>query len=656
MSRQDLDTSYAEQLNTARSAGGWIPWTCALLALAWWGGAAAYVIGKYGLDSISTTPWAELGGAFGLAFAPGMALVMAGFMGRESVRSSQTNALVMQATAQLMSPARASADDIRTLSDAIRLATSEVNDRLSETEARVETLKTDMEASANAALKAAEIVRADSEALRKKLSAERDGFASASDELRRQLETVTDALPKHAEKLTRSAEMAHEEMSRAGAQLDGRLNQIEETGKALTARVAQLDQMTADTRKRAQNLVSALVTINEQMQNSSRMVDNSVKAGELAVESSRSTADAIKHAMDSALDGGREMVERLTAQADSAKRIAQQAVDRLNEAAVNAEGSVNRAMDAANKQAEATERRMDQLSVHMYESATRATSAAEAGLDRARSRIEKATTLLSGLDDEPAQPPTRIVAPQRPDHSQPVEQSASPATPPQAVASPKAPTQGVQGLDEDILDPAPQQPSSGSRIAISSLMPFDPLEDEDPDFVASPAAPQPAPAEPQNKPVATSIAPPSPPEEDAPEATTADIGGDAENMTWRDLLSSIDEPDARHETALAFVEQLGRHGIRLKRAIRSADLRRIASAAGRGERQRRRATEQAAPGELQQINRLLRQDRDLRIAAESYLAIEEPDALRVLSNAERAKDDAGPRLAAFLLLDTAIGS
>lgn len=690
MTHKDLDPRFQEQYDAARRAGGWIPWACALLALAWWGGAAAYAFGKFGLDAILQTPWAELGGAFGLAFAPGMALIMAGFMGRESVRSSLTNALIMQSASHLMSPARGHAEDIRSLSDAIRSATSEVNDRLSEAERRIGELKTDMETSANAALKAAEIVRADSEALRSKLAVERDEFGALSDDLRRQLDTVSDALPKHAERISRSAQTAQEDMARAGAQLEERLAHIDETGRNLANRVAQLDQMTADTRKRAQNLVSALVSINEQLLNSSRTVDNAVKAGDLAVDASRTTADAIKSAMDSALDGGRDMVDRLTAQADAAKRAAQQALDQLNQTARAAEESVNRAMEAANKQADAVERRMDQLSARMFESATRATSAAEAGLDRARARIERATTLLSGLDDDGTPlPQTRIIAPNRPDHAQPDAPAAAsdpqkPAQPQQPLAaaapspSPQSPrptapsssstTQGLgaQGLDDDILDPAPvNQPPP--RISIQSLMPFDPLEDlEDEDDAFDPPAPTSTP----QKPVASSAAPPRAPlapqapaplptqtAPQTPEEPTADIEAKSpDNMTWRDLLSGIDQPDSRHETALAFVDQLGRHGIRLKRAIRSADLRRIASAAGRGERHRRRATQQAAPGELQQIERLLRQDNDLRIAAQSYLAIEEPDALRVLAGAERAKDDAGPRLAAYLLLDAALGS
>ena len=63
--RQDTQPRLEAQLQEARRAGGWIPWACAVLALAWWAGAAAYVIGKFGFDTIVQTPWAELGGAFG---------------------------------------------------------------------------------------------------------------------------------------------------------------------------------------------------------------------------------------------------------------------------------------------------------------------------------------------------------------------------------------------------------------------------------------------------------------------------------------------------------------------------------------------------------------------------------------------------------------
>ena len=53
---------------------------------------------------------------------------------------------------------------------------------------------------------------------------------------------------------------------------------------------------------------------------------------------------------------------------------------------------------------------------------------------------------------------------------------------------------------------------------------------------------------------------------------------------------------------------------------------------------------------------MLDSDRDLKMAARSFVTTEEPDALRVLSMAERAREDAAPRLSAFLLLDAALGT
>jgi hypothetical protein len=53
---------------------------------------------------------------------------------------------------------------------------------------------------------------------------------------------------------------------------------------------------------------------------------------------------------------------------------------------------------------------------------------------------------------------------------------------------------------------------------------------------------------------------------------------------------------------------------------------------------------------------MLETDRDLQQAARKFVTHEEPDALRVLSMADRAREDAAPRLSAYLLLDAALGA
>jgi hypothetical protein len=129
------------------------------------------------------------------------------------------------------------------------------------------------------------------------------------------------------------------------------------------------------------------------------------------------------------------------------------------------------------------------------------------------------------------------------------------------------------------------------------------------------------------------------------------------SASWRGLLSSIDDTPTPHlhDQSAAIVDRLDRAGVRLH-AVKASDLRRIANAAHQGERQRRRAIRDTAPSEIQRVTRLLEADRDLEYAARTFVASEEPDALRVLSMADRSREDAAPRLSAYLLLDAALGT
>ncbi len=640
--KQDLE----QRLIHARKAGGWMPWATTSLAFTWWGGTAAYVIGKFGIEELQALPPAELGGGIAMAAAPGLALIMSGFMARESTRSARANELVLAASETLLSPVKSLSAEVDTLGENLARQSNEIYDTLNETEARVQVIRQDMEESSNAAIKASEIVRADTEALKFKLAAERDELSSLSNSIRAQAAALSDAIPMHAEKMTRAATMAQAEVQKAGKQLDERLNNIETTGRNLSASAANLDHMTAESRKRAQQLVQSLMSINENLLGSSRTVDNALKAGDMAVEASKATAEAIRKAMDTALDGARQSADHVAAQAVKSNNEAEEAMKRLIETASRAEGLVKQAMQAANEQAAETEKRMDRMSEHMYTAATRATHAAEAGLERARTRIERASQLLNdGLNDTVS--------------SSHYETATKPQLSPRIAPPPSRASNAdvQQSRPASLLETLKASPGPTPH----DLSPFDPLEDDD-TFDTTPhasdvdrgTAKPTASAEPTGSVAAAAH------EAHSIEQSTRNSQSkpdDQNDMSWRDLLSGIGtniEEGAHDSTALAFVEQLDRSGIRLKRAIRSSDLRRIAAATARGERQRRRATKQAAPGELTQIQRLLQQDEDLRIAAESYLALEEEEAMKFLQRAERAREDAGPRLAAYLLLDAAL--
>ncbi|MDZ4762132.1 MAG: hypothetical protein SGJ21_13790, partial [Alphaproteobacteria bacterium] len=129
-------------------------------------------------------------------------------------------------------------------------------------------------------------------------------------------------------------------------------------------------------------------------------------------------------------------------------------------------------------------------------------------------------------------------------------------------------------------------------------------------------------------------------------------------LSWRDLLTGIEEvaPPQREQSVSTMIERLDRAGVRLTHVVRASDLRRIATASHQGERQRRRVIRDVAPSEIQRVVRLLDADRELQVAAKTFVAVEEPDALRVLAGADRAREDAAPRLSAYLLLDAALGA
>jgi|GEM_PF-5074622 len=65
-SKKDLELRLAH----ARKAGSWMPWATTALAFTWWGGAAAYSLGKYGIEALQIMPPAELGGAIAMAAGP----------------------------------------------------------------------------------------------------------------------------------------------------------------------------------------------------------------------------------------------------------------------------------------------------------------------------------------------------------------------------------------------------------------------------------------------------------------------------------------------------------------------------------------------------------------------------------------------------------
>jgi hypothetical protein len=654
------------QLEAARSAGAWMPWAGASLAVLLWGGAALWLVATMGVPAILGLSPMLLAGGAATFLAPGLVLICAGIMARESRRSTEANAIVLTSARLLLEPADSARGEVATIAEAIAKETQLVNKALADTRGRLDTLKTDIEQSVSAALKASEIVRADSEVLVSKMGAERQSLAQLSESIRNQADALAKAIPRHAQLMSEAARSAQEEVRKSDEALDHRLRSLDETAGRLAQRVDQLDTMGAESRKRSQNLASALMRLDEQLVQSTRMVEAAMRAGELATAASRSTADSLRDATSDALEAALRASETIATRSAAASQEARESMSLLKDAALQAEATTRAASLAAKSQADETEERINRLSDVLYRAATKATNVAESGLDRARQRIEKASLLIGQMKDEPAGSSIDDLAFRndddlvldRKDEIDPLtelELSRPASTKPTASADFDAPSHTPDPMLDHIaslrrpqtappLQPEPAQPSG----KIPAYPPQPIVQRAIEPLLPEPRAIETRPLEPRAL------------EPRAAEPRAADPrSGDPRTpgLSWRDLLTGIEEagPQVREQTAATMIAKLDRAGIRLG-VVKATDLRRIASASHQGERQRRRAIRDVAPGEIQRVSRLLDADRDLQQAAKSFVAVEEPDALAVLAGAERAREDAHPRLSAYLLLDAALGA
>ena len=323
-------------LEAARTAGSWMPWAGAALAVLLWGGIGVWLVATLGIDGIMKQPPLVLAGAAAAVITPGLALICAGIMARESARSARANAIVLSSARLLLEPAESSRDEISSLAETVAQQTQMMNHALHETRARFDVLKHEIESSVTSALKAAEIVRADSEVLVHKMGSERESLTQLAENLRGQADQLAKSIPRHAQLMAEAARSAQEQVRQADATLDQRLRDMTETSGHLAQRIAQLDTMGAESRKRAQNLASVLMRLDEQLVQSTRMVEAATKAGELASAATKSTAESLRDTVSDALASALKATETINARAAQAADDAHHALAALKNAGTQA--------------------------------------------------------------------------------------------------------------------------------------------------------------------------------------------------------------------------------------------------------------------------------------------------------------------------------
>ena len=572
-----------------------MPWAALGLALSFWAGLGAWIYGQVGLDVLLREPPLTLVTGGLCALTPGLILICAGIMGRESRKSSEANAVVLEAARRLLTPASVAQEETEVIAEALARETQSVNRALIEARHRMDELRNDLASSAASVRETALLAREDAAALADRLEIERESLVTLSNDLRSQSDSLSRSVPRHAQILSEAARSAQDEVRKADEGMDQRLRSIDEAARTLMERIDQLDIMSSESRKRAQTLASSLGRMEEQLVQSTRMVDAAIRAGELATAASKNTADALKDAMSDALEGALKASELISARSAAASEDASRAMIKLKEAGVQAETTTRAATLAARAQADETETRINQLSEFLFKSASRATTMAESGLERARQRIERASLLLNQMRDEPSS--IDDLTPNNPQQDQP---------------------ERFRSLPPQSLTPGAQPVGSLARVSA--------------------------------KPAAT-------PDEGEEQSFSGDAILRTSGLSWKELLTGMEDitPEQRDETLTNLFNRLEKAGMGPAQSLRASDVKRIAAAAHQGSRQRRRLIQDIAAGDLLRIARLLEADRELKTAAKSFIAAEEPDALRVLAESERSREDASPRLSTYLLLDAALG-
>ncbi len=669
----------SENFEYARHGGGWMVVTGFLIGVLWFVSFAAGVLGFLGLDALLAQPPAILLAGGLAALIPGMIIIMAGFMARTNRRASASNALVMEAAIRLLSPAREAGTEGITIAEQMKQSASEVDRAMAHAISAMKAMSGEI-GDERLRLESVAYASADNARdLAQRLASERTALESLARDLRAQIESMNEAIPRQAQQMVNAARMAGDEVARADEALDARLHGMTVAGESLAAKLIDLDGLARDASVRTETLTFAVSRVEEKLEQSRKLVDAAVRAGEIAAAAASTTGDALKDAVSSALDGARIANREINHSTRAAAEEAASALARLREAGEQAAVAVRAAGNAARAETDMMNRRLGASS-----SASTIPVAATTPPATHRETPPAPAPTPEVTVSPPAAPP---VAPATPHvnghangavngytngHGHPAaDLSGTTGTPPSRPAPTRSPPR--PSMEDELFDAAADLLASASLGADA-----DKEKDKDikaPEVAAHDRGPaegsppllrrrfdddEPAkPATPARR--ATDVAP-SPSTGGALVPSSGRSLQSSSDMGWRDIISDMsrDEPAQsptdREEIADEMIQRLQTSGILLPEAFRPKAKRKIAEAARHGDRERRAAIMDNAGRQVERVTQRLRSDRELLQLAREFISLEEEDALNALEQTQKTSRNASPRLAAYLLLDAAAGA
>lgn len=632
--RDDLVRHQASQnFEMAQTGGGWMVTTSIVVALFWVIGAGLGFLGLGGMAlTEQVSPLLVAAGAIG-ALIPAFLIIMAGFMGRASRRAAAANALVLEATARLMAPAREAGTEGIAFAEQMKQAAAEIDRAMAHALTAMKAMAGEI---GDERLRLESVSYATSDNARDlatRLAAERQALEALARELRSQISTMSEAIPRQAQMMVSAARQASDEVGRADQALENRLGSMARAGEDLSRRLDALDGLAREAATRTEALTFSITRIEDKLEQSRRTVDAAVRASEVAAAAAATTGDALKGAVASALDGARQANAEINHATRTAAEEAARALARLREAGEQAAYALRAASYASRIEGENLER--------------------QTGI-----KIPEPPPTLSA-------PPVRqsLAAPQAPYTNGSSANGRAPNGSTNGHASGQAPSYsnghsnghagGLQAsrssMDDDLFD------ASAEALIAASLTP----EPSPPPLVLGRDT-----ASREGEPLMLrrrhDDAPPAPPETPRRRASDQLAGPPPNGSALRDIMSDLSREESggeagnREQIAEALVTRLQTSGIPLGDVFRPRAKKRIAAASLKGNGSRREAVREQAGKEVERVSHRLRGDAKLMDMARQFAAIEQADALAALDQTQSTSRNASARLAAFLLVDAAL--
>ncbi len=654
-------------LEEARDRGRAFGWLGLGLALAWWIAAFGGVVALVGLDQLSEYSAAVVAaGAVALAI-PGFMILLAGMLARENARAASTNAVVLEAAARLLTPMEKAGSDATVFADHMKKSAAEVDRSMAHALSAMKAMAGEI-SDERQRLESVSYVTADNaKDLSGRLGEERKALETLASDIRKQTEMMGEAIPRQAAQMRDSARAAASDIAQADQALEIRLETLNSASASLTEKVASLDTMSVEAAKRSEELIFAVTRMEEKLEQSRKMVEQALRAGEMVAASASTTGDRLTDAVNSALERARLASRDIQAEALEASEKAAKSLAALKAASLDATAAARQLQAEASLNDAHAHTSVSRLEVSPdpYLHEERASQPAQPTASRGPSQptleeddVFDQPTAMSTQQDRAPQPVSDdgdlFEAPDKP-------RQASPA----ATPAPHA----VEAVNENEAEraPSPSEPVQfrrrasdrtpnylkpvGGRQAANLAAAEDYAEDEEAENLTDDIVEEQVEEEID---IETAVEP-------APDAPAAMQVAEprVDRQQWRDIIADMerDEHEAlpREENAEEIIHRLMDSGIRLGEIFRPRDKKRIANAARKSEGLRRKAIVDAASRQVQRVQKRLDADRELMSMAREFLTMEEPDALMALDKTCHSSKSASPRLSAFLLIDAALG-